>query len=319
MRTTPPPARLAIAAALALLLGGGVARADDGVAAEPAPRRPDATWREIFGGPFQSSRLFSMPTADVVGAYQISLSGDASLLARRNTLSTSSVVALGFGDIAQLEYRNAAAITTLQDDPFGMPTVGVQLKVPLRPRRYVPAFALALRFGFTHTDKIGAVTHDERATDLYVVSRLRLWGPLERVTLHGGLRVSAAQIDSTGEPALDDVKRNLPLPAGGFEVRVTDDALIAAELAEVPLFDPGDATRPSRIGSGIFGRAGIRWHLLPSVVLDASFGYRLEVDRVGAPSGSMADALVDWDMRLGGELFVPWGAMACKAAGIFCE
>jgi len=319
VRTALPSGRLLVAAAVAALLVGGRAYADDGDRGEPAPRRPDASWREIFGGPFQTSRLFSMPTADVVGAYQISLSGDASLLAKNDTLSTSSVVALGFGDIAQLEYRSAAAITTLQPDPFGMPTVGVQLKVPLRPRRYVPSFAVALRFGFTHTDKVGAVTHDERATDFYLVSRLRLWGALERVTLHGGLRVSAAQIDSTGEPMLDGVRRNLPLPAGGIEVRVTDDAIIAAELAEVPLFDPGDATRPSEIRSGLFGRAGIRWHLLPEVVFDASFGYRLEIGRAGAQAGSMFDALVDWDMRLGGEIFVPWGAMVCKAAGIFCE
>ena len=78
---------------------------------EPAPRRADASWGEIFAGPFQTSRLFAMPTAEVVGAYQLSLSGDASLVNEANVLSSSGVAAIGFGDIAQLEYRASNAIS----------------------------------------------------------------------------------------------------------------------------------------------------------------------------------------------------------------
>ncbi|HTM19445.1 MAG TPA: hypothetical protein VL172_03020, partial [Kofleriaceae bacterium] len=56
-----------VAFALAVLLAaGGAARADDDVEPEHAPRRRDASWAEIFGGPFVSSRLFAMPTAEVV-------------------------------------------------------------------------------------------------------------------------------------------------------------------------------------------------------------------------------------------------------------
>ena len=261
-----------------------------------------------------------MPTANVVGAYQISLSGDASLLSETNALSTSSVVAIGFGDIAQLEYRSSAAITTLDPNPIRLPTLGVQLKAPYKPPRFVPELAVALRFGLASTELSadGMIEHEQQATDLYAVARL----PLGRLVLHGGLRASQAQITSTavneGGAVPEDMDQLLLLPTFGVEFQVTDETIIAAEVARVPMFMPGDGTRPSEIGGGFFSRAGIRWRLLPWLVMDASIGYRIEVERVDSVD-SMADALVDWDMRLGGEIFIPWGAVLCRKAGAFCE
>jgi len=236
-------------------------------------------------------------------------------------LSSSSVVALGFGDLAQLEYRNSAAITRLEDAPISLPSLGVQLKFPFKERTYVPAFAVAIRFGFPRSETTGdgQIHHDERVADLYFVGRLRLWGPLDRFTLHGGLRVGAAEIKSTGAANLEETKRNLVLPAGGWEVQMTPNAVLAGELALVPLFEPGDTTRPNRIGSGIFGRAGVRWRVMPALVIDASVGYRIEVDQLSPSSSTSAAGLVDWDMRLGAELFLPWGAALCRRTGVFCE
>ena len=282
---------------------------------ERAPRRPDATWREIFSGPFPSSRLFTMPTADVVGAYQISLSGDASLLSENNVLSTSSVVAIGFGDIAQLEYRSSTAVTTLEETPIRLPSLGVQLKIPYRAPRFVPELALALRFGIPRSEISGVIEHEEQATDLYVVGRL----PLGRLTLHGGVRATQAEITSQGEGAPENFESLLFLPAAGVEFQVTRETIIAAEVARVPLFDPGDSNRPSDIAGGIFARAGARWRILPWLVMDASVGYRIEVERLDPSVGGMANALVDWDMRLGGEIFLPWGAVLCRRARMFCE
>ena len=308
--------------AMSLVAGAAKARADggddSGVSPEHAPRRADATWREIVAGPFPSSRLFAMPTANVVGAFQISLSGDASLLNEPNVLSSSGVAAIGFGDIAQLEYRGSSAISTLDEDAIRLPTLGFQLKAPYRQVSYLPEIAAALRLGLprTETSADGAVVHSEAATDLYFVASLRLG---ERASLHGGLRVASAEIDSEGAAGPEDIARVLYLPAVGVEVVVVPTTRLVAEVALVPLFDPGDETRASEIRSGVFGRAGIRWQLVPSVVFDASVGYRIEVDRLTSDNASMADALVDWDIRLGGEIFVPWGAVLCRGVGLFCE
>jgi hypothetical protein len=316
-----------IALGVGLLLVAKPVRADEPVERpepEHAPRRRDATWAEIFGGPFVSSRLFAMPTAEVVGAYQLSVTGDASLLTEANSLSTTGVIAIGFGDLAQLEYRGSAAVSGgadpgEQQEVFRLPSVGVQIKAPLRSRPWVPGAAVALRFGLPQEIEVGDLRHQQKATDLYFVSRLRPGGRLQRLTLHGGLRVASARIDSEGPGAPAAAKRTLFLPAGGWEVQMNRTALIAGELALVPLFDAGDATQASRIGHGLLGRAGMRWRALPSVIIDASIGYRIEVARMDPIKGSMLDALVDWDLRLGAEIFIPWGAAVCRAAGAFCE
>ncbi|HTM23149.1 MAG TPA: hypothetical protein VL172_21660, partial [Kofleriaceae bacterium] len=247
-----------------------------------------------------------------------------SLLTESNALSTSGVVALGFGDLAQLEYRGSAAVTTRSSldatqEVLRLPSLGVQVKAPLRERPWVPGAAVALRFGLDQETHDGDLVHRQKATDLYLVSRLRPGGRLDRLTLHGGLRIASASIDSQGPGAPAEIHRTLLLPAGGWELRMNKRALLAGELSLVPLFDPGDASRPSRIGHGLLGRAGMRWRMLPSLIIDASIGYRIEVARMDPLRGSMLDALVDWDIRVGGEIFIPWGAAVCRAAGVFCQ
>ena len=52
-------------------------------------------------------------------------------------------------------------------------------------------------------------------------------------------------------------------------------------------------------------------------IIDGSIGYQLEVANAAPATGP--DAVVQWDIRLGAEVFVPWGARACRAAGVFCD
>jgi hypothetical protein len=71
------------------------------------------------------------------------------------------------------------------------------------------------------------------------------------------------------------------------------------------------------IDYGLLGRLGLRWAVIPSLIIDGSIGYQLEVANTAQPE--RLDAVVQWDIRLGAEVFVPWGALACRAAGAFCE
>lgn len=307
---------------IALLAGGLVLGASTSVAAEEdetSSGSETAGWREALRGPFRSSRVFALPTAHVVGAYQLSLSGDASLLTESDALSTTSVVALGFGDIAQLEYRSAGAVTetNLVDDETVLDTFGVQLQAPYRSGGWIPAVAAALRLGLPQgVDSGTGVRHEQRADDLYFVAS---WDVRRRLLLHAGLRITGAQIASEGEGAPESIKETLWLPAAAIEVLLTEEARIAAEVALVPRFSPGAADRASEISRGGFGRVGVRWQLHPALVVDASVGYRIEVQLLEAERTDMARALVDWDLRLGAEVFVPWGALACASTGWFCE
>ena len=85
-----------------------------------------------------------MPTTDVIGAYMLSLSGDGSLLQETGLLTSAGVAAIGFGDIAQLEYRHSAAIS-VSGVNAPLPGVGVQIKLPIPEYNAVPAFGIAFR------------------------------------------------------------------------------------------------------------------------------------------------------------------------------
>ncbi|HSR97337.1 MAG TPA: hypothetical protein VLM79_09825 [Kofleriaceae bacterium] len=298
-------------ALLALLVAPGVAASEP--AAEPAdtpPRQPSAALGSLFRWPFHSARLFAMPSADVVGAYVLSLSGDGSLLQQPGVLTSAGVLAIGFGDIAQLEYRHTEAIgVTGLDAP--VPAVGVQLKIPIPERSGVPAIGVAFRLGVPRVETLGGAPVTETVTDLYVVGRLR-FASLSWLTLHGGTRISS--VKAAPEDPMLARRRTLWLPTAGYELAMNARARIIGEIAFAPQFQWMPDRQPA-IGMGVLGRLGMRWRILPSVILDGSLGY--QVDDAAPTEGF--DAVVTWDIRLGAEVFVPWGALACRAVGAFCE
>lgn len=304
------------AASIALILASlAAARASaepDGGEPIELPRTRDASLAAMFRGPFRSARLFAMPTADVVGAYVLTLSGEGSLLQQPGVLTSAGVVALGFGDIAQLEYRHTEAIG-LRHVNAPVPAVGVQLKVPIPEYRNVPAFGVAFRLGVPRSEVIDGQLLDETVTDLYLVGRLRLTAA-PWLTLHGGTRISSARAVPAG--AAPQVQRTLWLPTAGYEIAMNRSASIVGEIALAPQFQwmPAVEAAPS-IGRGLLGRIGMKWRLLPAFVLEGSLGAQLDD---AAPSEGF-DAVVTWDIRLGAAVFVPWGALACRAVGVFCN
>jgi hypothetical protein len=234
-------------------------------------------------------------------------------------LTSAGVLSIGFGDIAQLEYRHTSAIgITGVNAP--LPAVGVQLKVPIPEYRNVPAFGVAFRLGVPRTERLGDTAIEETVTDLYLVGRLR-FEAARWLTLHGGARISSARIELSGDRAGSEntlAERRLTLPTGGYEIAMSADAKIVGELALAPRFTfmPGPATRPE-IGYGVLGRLGLRWSVLPSLIIDGSINYQTDIGQIA--DAATLDAIVQWDIRLGAEVFVPWGALACRAAGVFCD
>ncbi|HET9993096.1 MAG TPA: hypothetical protein VFQ65_31390, partial [Kofleriaceae bacterium] len=125
----------------------------------------------------------------------------------------------------------------------------------------------------------------------------------------------------TGDPAQadQDLARTLVLPTSGFELRANATTLVVGEAAAVPQFMwmANGGETPS-ITYGLLARFGLRWRVVPSVVLDGSLGYQLANQNAVAGDGPR-DVVQQWDIRLGAEVFVPWGALACRAVGAFCE
>jgi hypothetical protein len=305
-----------------LVVRARLAAADEPAKVAKAPddethpvRKRDATVRRVFRGPFQSSRLFAMPTADTIGAYVLSIGGDGSLLQQPGALTSAGVLAIGFGDLAQLEYRHTSAISVTGINA-PVPGVGVQLKLPIPDINGVPAVGVSFRLGVPRTEVVGATDVEETVTDLYLVGRLRIH-QLPWLALHGGTRVSSAKLALSGDRTAE-ARKTLWLPTAGYEIAMNPTAKIVGEIALAPQFrwTPGSDDTPT-IGYGLLGRFGMRWSVVPSVVIDGSIGYQLEVANAALASGP--DAVVAWDIRLGAEVFVPWGALACRAVGVFCE
>jgi hypothetical protein len=251
-----------------------------------------------------SPRLFDMPVADVIGAYEISLSYDGSLLREPGLLSSAGVAALGIGDLGQVEYRHTSAIG-LGGGSVPLPAVGVQFKLPFASEPYMPALAIAYRLGIEHEESHRGMTFREKATDVYGVAHVVL--PAD-IHLHLGLRFTSAILESdpTGK-----VERTLYLPAVGI-ARSLGNTTAVIELGRAPLFQASDGGE-SKIEHGITGRLGLRWRLHPRFSFDASAGY------LASESGVAPDQLLEWDIRLGGELFIPWGALACHSVSLFCN
>jgi hypothetical protein len=284
-------------------------------------RRADATYRHIFHGPFQSSRLFAMPTADTVGAYMLSLSGDGSLLQQPGVLTSAGVIAVGFGDIAQLEYRHTEAIS-VDGVVAPVPSLGVQLKLPIPEHSGVPAVGVAFRLGRPRRETFGATTVEETVTDLFFVIRER-FDSVPWLTLHEGIRYSPASITLSGDITANKdncptCTKNMFFVTSGIELAMNPTAKFVAEFASAPRFKWTRGQGDPSIATGFLGRMGVRWSILPSTVLDASFGYQLDRgETTGA--GDPRNIVQQWDIRLGAEIFVPWGALTCKAVGVFCD
>jgi hypothetical protein len=228
-------------------------------------------------------------------------------------LSAAGVIAIGFGDIAQLEYRHTEAIS-VSGVQAPVPAVGIQLKVPIPEHANVPAFGVAFRLGVPRDEQFDGTTVTETVHDIYLVGRLRFTFA-DWLTLHGGVRISSAKLELGGDNAMT-VKETLYLPTAGYEIAMNPTAKLVGEVALAPRFHWMKDTTTASIDYGVLGRLGVRWSILPSVVLDGSIGYQLDVANT-QPSGFQD--VIDYDIRLGAEVFVPWGALACRAAGVFCE
>ena len=255
-----------------------------------------------------SGRLFLMPIADVVGPYQASLSYEGSLLKEPGVLSSAGVLAIGIGDLAQLEYRHTSAIG-IKGKSAPLPAVGLQIKLPIPQLKYVPDLAVAYRLGIEHEEEGEQTKFTERVTDVYGVARFRF---PKGIMLHLGLRLSQAEIGVSDNPDMGgDLSEIMWLPAFGLEVPMSERSVAIAEIGAAPKFSESDDGSAS-VDSGYTARLGLRWRVHPKFSFDASAGYL-------SSDSAAASEVLEWDIRLGAEVFVAWDSLTCRSLQLFCK
>ena len=231
-------------------------------------------------------------------------------------LTSAGVLAVGFGDIAQIEYRHTGAISvTGVNAP--LPAVGVQLTVPIPEYAYVPKLGIAVHIGVPRDEQIGGATSPRRSptSTSSCASGSRLADAARRAARvavapeHHRRRVAARSGSGAHARAAD---------VGVRAARESDDARSSARSRGAAVHVDGDGAEKPAIAYGLLARFGLRWAIVPSVVLDGSLGYQLAKQN-GVAGAGPRDVVQQWDIRLGAEVFVPWGALACRAVGVFCE
>lgn len=248
-----------------------------------------------------------MPIADVVGPYQVSLSYDGSLLKEPGVLSSAGVLAIGIGDLAQLEYRHTSAIG-INGKSAPLPAVGLQIKLPIPQLTYLPDLAVAYRLGIEHEEEDEQTRYTERVTDVYGVARFRF---PKGIMLHLGLRLSQAEIGLSDNPDMTgELSETLWLPAFGLEVPMSKRSVAIAEVGAAPKFSVVD--RSTSVDSGYTARLGLRWRVHPKFSFDASAGYL-------SSDSAAASEVLEWDIRLGAEVFVAWDSLTCRSLQLFCK
>lgn len=250
-----------------------------------------------------------MPVADVVGPYRLSMSYEGSLLKEPGVLSSAGVLAIGIGDLAQLEYRHTSAIG-IGGQSAPLPAVGLQIKLPIPQLSYLPDLAVAYRLGIEHEEEEGETRVRERVTDVYGVARFRL---PRGIRIHLGLRLSQAEIALSDSTVMDnELSETLWLPAFGLEVPVSPRSVAIAEVGAAPKFSVGDDGVNASVDSGYTARLGLRWRVHPKFSFDASAGYL-------SSDSAAASEVLEWDIRLGAEVFVAWDSLTCRSLKLFCE
>jgi hypothetical protein len=243
--------------------------------------------------------------------------GDGSLVKEPGVLSFAGLIAIGIGDLAQLEYRHTGAISS-DGRTTPLPAAGMQIKLPFPKRWRVPQLGVALRIGVPHEDSTGKIPILQKVSDLYFVSSLRLPGNLSAIQFHGGARISSveANIEQNGA-SVDSLKtrETLILPSIAWSIQMNPTSRIIGEAEWVPRFIVRDSTTHATVETGILGRLGINWRLNQYFSMNASIGYTLDSPSTIASEGI---ELVNWDIRLGGEFFLPWRVPLCRGLSILC-
>jgi len=256
-----------------------------------------------------SSQLFNMPTAYTIGAYQLALRGDGSLLKEPGVLSFSGLAAIGVGGVGQLEYRHTSAFS-VNGVSAPLPSAGVHIMLPLA--KPWPQLGAAFRMGLPHSETKEGVALEERVSDLYLVASMALQGSLKHVEVHGALRISSAEIQIKDSDT--NAKKTLLLPAVGWSIQMKKNARIIGEMEWAPRFSFA-AGRVS-IERSVIGRLGVDWKLHPYFKLIASTGYSFHQ----VPSFTTQGVeLVNWDIRLGGEFQIPWRKPFCQRFEFLCS
>jgi hypothetical protein len=243
------------------------------------------------------TRLFTSPTAEVLGSLDGNLSGGKAFSAEREH-GFIGRASLGLGGVAEVEFSTSSALDVLRGTEASFPTSAFKMRV-LAERGMRPAVAWMLR-GTTSWQDIdgpaGAV-YDTRLVRMHVI------GTKHFGTLSVSLGLGWADVRAK-DPARSaeyrrwegELKRNLFCPFGGFSVQVNPRTFVMGDVEVLPEYNFSEELTESTemIQAGWSATSGVRFYLTRWMATDVGVGYR-----------SRYSGLADATIKAGVNVLVP--------------
>lgn len=272
-------------------------------------------------------RLFTTPTSKVLGSMDIRLVGGGAfgVATDRSFLGT---VAVGLGDIAEVEFSTIGMISNIARGSTVFPTSAFKLLLVPENRWHIPTLAVALRSSANwqdvqsdaHTlrayglgenamsadEQVSNIGYDTRFTTLYGVSTLRVW----RLSLHAGISLTDVRMKELmvdyywGQPshsAPDEVQKNLIGGFFGFDIESNPQTKLMFEVKTESNYQYNVETAEIDVSEAFVGIGGVRFF----------FNRWLSTD-VGVWYHSSFRGIADMQIKLGLNLFLPGGNIGGK-------
>lgn len=233
--------------------------------------------------PVEPSNLFSIPTGRVVPSMDIDISGTGVMLSETGS-SPLLGIALGLGDIAQLELGTVGIVSSIEKEGRLRDAHSAGLKVQVPLSGYARGIAVSFRRSGTFTERYNRVDHDAKVGEFHVVATVANY-PEERYATeptagwagiklkgHMGMKYVDAQMVAGTEERAAAFWR----PVGGFEVWKNDArARIVGELNWLAAFDRHDGApiEAVRVATG-----GIRYFFSRHVTFDIGVRHQSNYD-----------------------------------------
>jgi len=239
--------------------------------------------------PMRVSRLFTIPTANVLGSFRADLNAGGTFSAEKER-GFLGRAAVGLGDVAEVELSTLSILNSLNSRPSGYPTTAFKMRI-LGERANRPGLACMLR-GTTDWHDLDAVHgswnyiyYETRLTRLHLIASKTI----RATSVHVGLgwvdvRVRGPFGATEGVESHEE-QTNLFAPFAGFAVQVNPLTLIMGEIETVPRYEfAANASRHPAVERAWSGVIGVRFFFTDWLATDAGVGYRSDFDGIADAS-----------------------------------
>lgn len=266
----------------------------------------------------QPSRLFSVPTAEILQSMEISFSGGGAFGVEGGTAILKNFI-IGLGGIAEVEFTTSGMTNRLTGKSERLPSSS--FKVSLIPERFknvwfLPDIAVQLRSASWQSlegesDQLRSEYkgyNDQIAGNLHAINRLQKRFSIlyliigKRISSLGSIQIGLSQTDIRTKGGyqtiylrdygtydtidIQELQESFISPFGGIEIIANKSTRLMAEIQSVPLFDYNFKKKDIEITQTWLGVAGVRFFIMEWLSLDTGVKYQSDFDGI-------ADAEID--------------------------